>query len=320
MAVQTPALRKGVVVTPADFNGVDWLAEMSRLGLNTLGMHSGGGAGVDVLKRLGTYVEDDFRSRAAEHGIDVEYELHAGASLLPRDRFDAAPAMYIMDRHGRRLHEHNWCPSSPEASRLVAANARELGRLLKPDTHRYFFWGDDARGWCHCESCRSWTDADQELLAANTLAAALKAADPSATAAFLCYANTLQCPREVAPADDVFAEFAPVHRCYRHAIDDARCAVNRGCWQVLLDVTGLFTPTRVHVLEYWLDSSMFSGWKKPAKRPLFDRDVVRRDLRAYYGLGIRSITTFAVYMDGEYVARHGNRELDEYAELLGELG
>lgn len=311
--------RKGVVVTPADFNGVDWVGEMARLGLNTLGIHSGGGPGVEVLERLGPCIESDFRSRAAAQGIDIEYELHAGSSLLPRDRFEDAPEMYAMDRHGRRLREHNWCPSSPEARRIVGAGARELARLLKPDTHRYFLWGDDARGWCHCESCRAWTDADQELLAANACAGALKAVDNAATAAFLCYAKTFQCPREVAPAEDVFAEFAPIHRCYRHPIDDPRCALNRACWQVLCEVTERFTPTCVHVLEYWLDSSMFSGWKKPARKPLFVKDVVRRDLQAYVGLGIRSITTFAVSMDGEYFLRYGSRELLDYADLLGEI-
>ena len=36
-------MKKGLVITPEDFNGVDWIAKMKELGLNTLGLHSGGG-------------------------------------------------------------------------------------------------------------------------------------------------------------------------------------------------------------------------------------------------------------------------------------
>ena len=95
--------------------------------------------------------------------------------------------------------------------------------------------------------------------------------------------------------------------------------MNREHLNVLVALLERFPAERVHVLEYWLDSSMYSNYRKPARKPLFVREVVSRDLRVYYDLGIRSITTFAVYMDGEYFEKHGENELAFYADQLGKL-
>ena len=313
-------MNKGVVITPDDLIGVDWPAEMKKLGLNTLGIHSGEGIGVSVRERLGQTYSPEFRRAVAAQGVQVEYELHAGSSLLPRDLFETQPDCFTFDRRlNCRSKAHNWCPSSPEAQRIVGENAKSLASLLKPDTHRYFFWGDDARGWCHCKKCRHMTDADQELMAANVMAKALLEVDPLAQVAFLAYGTSFAKPTQVKPLDNVFVEYAPIQRCYQHPLNDTKCGVNRDCWKVLKSLAKVFPPERIHVLEYWLDSSMASKGKKPAVKPFFVKDVVRADLAAYTGLGIRSITTFAVFMDGAYFAAYGRQDLDTYAELINEF-
>ena len=79
----------------------------------------------------------------------------------------------------------------------------------------------------------------------------------------------------------------------------------------------MFDPAETQVLEYWLDSSLYCFEKrKPRARPIFRPEVVERDLRLYTGLGIRSITTFAVNMDAEYFSEFGEEELTVYARLL----
>ena len=313
-------IRRGVVITPDDLNGFDWFGEMKTLGLNTLGMHSGNGVGERMRERLGSSYSPEFREAAAKNGIEVEYELHAGASLLPRELFKSRPDYFRFDaKIGGRAADYNWCSSSPGAQKIVKENALSAARFLKPDTGRYFFWGDDNRGWCHCESCCGMDDADQELLAANNIAGALKEISPDSSAAFLAYGRSFRRPSLVKPAENVFLEFAPMHRCYRHAIDDPGCAENNACWKTLLSLLEVFSAEKTHILEYWLDSSMYSAGKKPAAKPVFIKDVVRADLAAYHRLGIRSFTTFAVYMDGDYFAFHGKKDLEDYAELLNNL-
>ena len=70
------------------------------------------------------------------------------------------------------------------------------------------------------------------------------------------------------------------------------------------------------MLEYWLDSSRFSKWKRPAVRIPWSREVFAADLDAYGGRGIPHVTTFACYIDTEYVRAYGDPPLDEYGELL----
>ena len=49
-----------------------------------------------------------------------------------------------------------------------------------------------------------------------------------------------------------------------------------------------------------------------------DGEVFRADLATYGGRGVRHVTSFAVYMDAEYVERHGEPPLEEYGGALGE--
>ena len=58
---------------------------------------------------------------------------------------------------------------------------------------------------------------------------------------------------------------------------------------------------------------------KPARRPFVRPELLRRDLEAYAGAGIRNITSFAVYMDGEYFSAHGTAALEDYAAALREF-
>ncbi len=63
--------------------------------------------------------------------------------------------------------------------------------------------------------------------------------------------------------------------------------------------------------------SRFSGWKRPAVRLPWRRDVLEADLATYAARGIRHITSFAVYIDAEYRARYGEPTfIDEYGAIL----
>lgn len=59
------------------------------------------------------------------------------------------------------------------------------------------------------------------------------------------------------------------------------------------------------MLKYWLDVSRFSGWKRPAKRLPWNREVFLADLDTYAARGIRHVTSFACYVDADYLQLHG---------------
>ena len=73
---------------------------------------------------------------------------------------------------------------------------------------------------------------------------------------------------------------------------------------------------RAHVLEYWMDCSRFSKWRRPAVRLPFRVDVLRADVAFYSSLGIRSLTSFGVMLDQDYVREYGQPPVLEYSPAL----
>jgi hypothetical protein len=70
-------------------------------------------------------------------------------------------------------------------------------------------------------------------------------------------------------------------------------------------------------LEYWLDLSRFSRWKRENVKQLpWHDDVFRDDLQLYADRGVRHVTTFAAWLDGDYVKRFGDPPVDAYGAGL----
>ena len=68
----------------------------------------------------------------------------------------------------------------------------------------------------------------------------------------------------------------------------------------------VFPKETAQVLEYWLDMSRFSGWKRPTGKLPWKEDVFLADVKTYRQRGIRHITTFAAWIDAEYQQRYGD--------------
>ena len=158
-----------------------------------------------------------------------------------------------MNEAGERVPDSNLCVHSARAPEVVAGNAVAIGRLLRPTTGRYFYWGDDGRPGCRCEKCRELSDSEQALVAENYMAKALRAHDPRAGLAHLAYSRTLAAPRAVRPEPNVFLEYAPIAR--RYDIPYASRWRERTGWQT-------WTPTcacpRRQQRRFWS-----TGWMSP---------------------------------------------------------
>jgi len=305
--------RRGIVFTPGDLEGPDWVPLLARAGLNLVALHGG----VDeVIAFTESTAGRLFLAEAEAAGLAREYELHAMSWLLPRELFPAHADWFRMDRHGERRPDANLCSSHPEALARVTARAVELAERLLPSTDRYYFWPDDAGAWCHCEACRGLSPSDQQVLVMNTIAAALRSHRAEARFSCLAYANCLPAPTAVAPAPGLFLEYAPIMRCYRHALSDPTCDLNREHAAGLPSLMERFGSDGAQVLEYWLDASMFSGWQRPARRVPLRPDLLAADLQFYASLGFRSATTFGVFLDADYFAAYGAPPVEEYGRAL----
>ncbi len=308
-------LTRGAVITAEDLTLPDWAERAKAAGLTTLGLHA-----PNSPRRLAKCMRSETGRKLLDTCrrlcLAVEYELHAMEDLLPRDLFDKEPELFRMDDSGARVRKGNFCVHSERAMQIVAENAVDLARTLRPTSGRYFYWGDDGCPWCRCRRCAGLSDSDQALLVANRILDALRAFDAKAQLAHLAYDNTLPPPKQIRPKPGIFLEYAPIHRRYDVPFEQAGDAKSRQQFEMLDANLEVFGRAHAQALEYWLDASLFSRWKRPAVKVPFDPRVLAADLDTYGRRGIRHITTFAAYIDAEYVSHHGQPPLTEYGESL----
>lgn len=312
--------RRGIVLAPSDVATWNWAQAASTSGLTTIALHAPPG---EVVAFVRTARGAAFLAQCAALGLEVEYELHAARELLPREWFSREPAMFRMDERGERVADWNLCVHSQPALLLAGKNAVALAEVLRPTTGRYFFWIDDGKPMCKCSRCRELSDSDQALILENHLLDALRAYDRRSTLAHLAYLGTLQPPRTIRPRPGVFLEFAPIMRRHEAPMSqrEERAASDAPAHGEQLDALdanlAVFGAKDAQVLEYWLDASRFARWKRERLAALpWSDEVLREDLATYAGRGIRSVTSFGVWLDGAYVRRFGRPPVEAYGAAL----
>lgn len=312
---------RGLVLSTAELSEVDWPAMAHETGINTIGTHI---TPSEVLDFMQTPAGKRFVRECDSLGITVEHQLHAMGELLPRDLFGQDSTMFRMDENGRRTPDYNCCAHSEAALEIIARNAAELARVLRPGNHRYYFWLDDNVPVCYCPLCREYSPSEQELIIENRMLRAVREVDPEAKLAHLAYSFYMDPPRKVKPDDGIFLEFAPIYRSWDVPLTDVDALCPRGYpvtngdnlrWlEANLEV---FPAEDAVVLEYWMDVSLFSRWKRPAVELPWRPDVCRSDLATYARYGLRNVTSFAVYMDADYFRRFPSAApVAEYGRLL----
>ena len=312
---------RGIVLSTKELAEVDWPAIAARSGINTIGTHI---TPSEVVAFLNTDKGRAFTEACRKNGITVEHQLHAMAELLPRDLFDEAPEMFRMDSSGARTADFNCCVHSQKALYIIASNAAELAKVLKPGNHRYYFWLDDNAPVCCCPLCREYSPSEQALIVENCMLRAIRKVDPKARVAHLAYSHFMEPPVKVQPEEGIFLEFAPIYRSWdvpltmKEAVCPRGYPVTNGDNLRWLEANlQVFDAKDAVVLEYWLDASLFSRWKRPAVELPWHPEVCRSDLETYAGYGIHNVTSFAVYMDAEYFQRFPSQKpIEEYGALL----
>ena len=313
------ATTRGVVVSARDLSGAfDWPRLAHEAGLTTVATHIGPR---DVMPFIKSGRGRRFLDGCARYGLEVEHELHAIDWLLPREMFASDPSFFRMDDKCERTPVGNCCPSNPFAIEIIAERAVEAAHVCQSTTGRYFFWMTDCGKKCNCPKCRELTDADQAVIVENAIVRALRAEiDPNATLAHLAYVYTTDPPKVVKPDPALFLEFAPIERWYAKGVHQREPLSEGGHWLEKLDrLLEVFPSDTAQALEYWLDASLFSTWKKPLVKIPWDSAKTREEI-AYRKRGIRHFTTFAVNMDDDYVADFGAESIScvrEYGRLLG---
>ena len=312
---------RGVIVSARDLSGAfDWPRLAHEAGLTTIATHVGPR---DVMPFMRSGRGTRFIDACARFGLQVEHELHAIDWLLPRATFATDPSFFRMNAKGARTPDSNCCPSNPFALEVIAGRAVEVARTCRSTTGRYFFWMTDNGEKCNCPKCLPLSGAEQAVIVENAIVRALRAEiDPNATLAHLAYQFTMDPPRLVKPDPALFLEFAPIERWRAKGVRRREPLEEGGQWLEKLDrLLKVFPADTAQALEYWLDASLFSGWRKPLVRIPWDADKTRAEIAIYRKRGIRNFTTFAVNVDDDYIADFGADStacVREYGRLLAE--
>ncbi len=317
------SVKKGIIIAPEDFTGLDWVEKCSALKLDTLAFHTGG-RNHDILKSLDFSFSLEFKKRCTEKNIFCEFEEHTAGVMLDPALYSVHPEYFALNDNGSRVpgERTNWCISSSGMRDLLKENAANLARKLHSASHRYYFWSaDGANSLCHCKECSRWNTADLNLLSVNVIAEGIRQADPQAEVAYLAYAgSSYDVPEKVVPHEAVFLEFAPYVRRFFAAIDDPANEINRRFHDALLKLLKFFPAKRTHILEYWLDVSLFCNhFREEVKALPVTQEIMYRDIDFYRGLGIENFSTFAVGMNGCYLKKFGEERLLDYAGYLNKV-
>src|SRR5690625_4614467 len=307
---------RAVTLAWNDVATLDWPYLAVQAGLNNISFYVN-----DSLMESETF--HNIMKSCKSFNIDVEFEQHAMAEILPRTLFEKDPTMFRMDEEGNRINDYNCCASSVDGLSIISENARQRTLRQKSTTGRYFYWLDDGGKKCYCSKCKDLSFSDQSLLIENEIIKSIKTIDSSYTLSHLAYTDTIPAPTVIKPEPGIFLEFAPFQRRWDKPLSDREARrenmpLTHGEYMDHLDENlKVFPVETAHILEYWLDVSLFSGWEKPAVQLPWRPDVCKADIETYTQKGIKHIRTFAAYIDAEYVANHKDLSfINEYGEFL----
>jgi hypothetical protein len=96
------------------------------------------------------------------------------SSLVPRRYFFMHRDLFRMAA-GRRTGKFNFCPTNPETIELLKKQGEKIFSS-HPETQVLHLWPDKGheRTWCSCPACRAFTPEEQNRIAVNAAADALR--------------------------------------------------------------------------------------------------------------------------------------------------
>jgi hypothetical protein len=285
--------KRGIVIHFSNSALRDWIDFAPKVKLNSIALHSHEGL-------------HETSELLADRGIQLDFERHFFGDVFGFD--DPAD----LEENKNRVKDY----------------VQTLPGCIKD----FFLWQADVwvKQAAHDQK-RYYTISDSTLQFMNEMLGAIREIKPEARLAFLAYLGTFHRPKFVKPAEGIFLEIAPMHRCFAHAIADPDCPINSrevseaemtrenmGVKSIVEELLEVFNPREAQVLGYWLDASLFGRGRYQNMRgrvPQFG-EIIKDDINYYHNLGISAITTFAVGIDKSYLSEFTSPGIFQYAALL----
>lgn len=202
------------------------------------------------------------------------------------------------------------CTSNPDVFEIMSKKLLEWNDM-PPKGGTFLIGNNDGIGWCQCDNCKKLDPAEEKekklvstrywtLL--NGLAENAFRKNPDLKLQGWAYQNFQDPPSGIVP-DKRFCVLVCVHgRCYRHAINDEKCAVNGRYFKLLKDWVKL---NSVSTYEY---TNML-----PAGEVLYapTEHIFANDIKTYKKIGLRGSLIEIAPPDGVFAKGWTDRKIKE---------
>jgi hypothetical protein len=141
---------------------------------------------------------------AAQYALDIEAGGREFSSLVPRRFFFFHPALFRMEE-GRRKKEGFFCATNPDTLALIQKNAARLftkANAAPVPVTIFHLWPEQETRWCSCPSCRAFSPEEQNRIAINAAADALKEINPQALLSYYEPLNETEAYRDTTENSD----------------------------------------------------------------------------------------------------------------------
>jgi hypothetical protein len=133
-------------------------------------------------------VRENVLNLAKRYALPIEIGGRELDRLIPKRHFFTKRDIFRMEG-GKRVRDHNFCPTNPETIALLKTEARRLFSEY-PDVLVFHLWPERNAEhlWCSCPSCRAFSREEQNRIAVNAASDALAEINPEAKISY--YENT----------------------------------------------------------------------------------------------------------------------------------
>jgi hypothetical protein len=193
------------------------------------------------------------------------------------------------------------CYSDPD---VFAAMVDEVATYAErhPEVDVLHFWASDAvNNKCECDECRKKPATDWYVMMVDAVARRLKEKGLSTRVLFLAYVDLLWPPEQARiTTDNVTFMYAPITRCFRHALNDPKCDESFDLARPELNKYELPRSNRPYadIAREWIKLSlpdtflfdyhlMWAGWRDGLGLDL--GKVMARDMRDLDALGLNGM-------------------------------
>ena len=307
----------GIILCYQDIDD-KWLDILEKMNIKNIGIHTlyqcGGVSG--LLEWLEEEKTKKLLKDAEIRGFNYTFPIHAVDYLLPRRLFNEHPDYFRVNKDNTRTNDWNFCVSNKEALKYVEESSYELAKKLNQKSNHYEIWADDSlNSYCHCDKCKKYSPADQNLIISSTILKGLKRFNKEAKNSYLAYQDSLDVPN-LKVDKDLFLEFAPIDRNHLVSISSNDDRNNKNNKNILDKLCKVFNK-EVYILEYYLDVSYFCKWNRANAKGLeLDEHVLEEDFKFYDKYNVSKLYTFAGFIDNEWINKYGTLDLMKYSNSL----